>query len=169
MVGIWDMLILAFVAAVAVGDAIWRKIPTNFVVSAAVIGLGWHAFHGNALGSLAGCGLGFAIGLALFYLGAIGGGDVKLLLALGALLGYQRWFVAMEVSVLVSAVVAATQVVRRGAVRVVIHNMGELACAFISGKFAPHPEINVRNAAMIRSPFGVAAAIGTCAALILRP
>ena len=164
----WNVWVLAFAVAAAVGDAVWRKIPNKFVLTGLLVGLVYNAFHHQFLSALIGCGLGFAVGLALFYFGAIGGGDVKLLMALGALLGYHSWIVAMEVSILTAGLIAAVQVFRRRAARQVVHNMGEIARELMLARFKPHPVINVGNAAMIRAPFGVAAAVGTFAALLVK-
>jgi prepilin peptidase CpaA len=164
----WDVWVMAFAVAAAVGDALWRKIPNKLVLAGLLVGLAYNAFHHQFLSALIGCGLGFVVGLALFYVGAIGGGDVKLLMALGALLGYHRWFTAMEFSILTAALIAAAQVFRRHAARQVIHNMGEIARELTLARFGAHPVINVRNAAMIRAPFGVAAAVGTCVALLVK-
>ena len=136
------------------------------MVAGLLVGLAYHALHHQFLSALIGLGLGFAVGLALFYFGAIGGGDVKLLMALGALLGYHRWFTAMEFSILTAALIAAVQVFRRRAARQVVHNMGEIARELM--RFRPHEVINVGNAAMIRAPFGVAAAVGTFVALLVK-
>ena len=48
--------------------------------------LGWHPVGWT--GILLGCGLAFGVSFALFALGGLGGGDVKLLTALGATLGW---------------------------------------------------------------------------------
>jgi prepilin peptidase CpaA len=164
----WDIWILGFAVAVGVGDVLWRKIPNKFALAGLIVGVTYNFLHGRVLSALVGCGMGFAVGLALFYLGAVGGGDVKLLMALGALLGYQRWIVAMEVAILAAALMAAFQVFRRRAARKVIGNMGEISRELMRARFGPHPVINVRNAAAIRAPFGVAAAVGTCAALLVK-
>jgi Flp pilus assembly protein protease CpaA len=164
----WDVFVLAFAVAVGVGDALWRKIPTKFALAGLIVGLAYHAWNRQLLSALIGCGLGFVAGLALFHVGAIAGGDAKLLMALGALLGYHRWFIAMEISVLMAALLAVFQICRRRAARKVVNNMGEILREFMMLRFGAHPDINVRNAAMIRSPFGVAAAVGTFAALVMR-
>jgi prepilin peptidase CpaA len=81
---------LALLAAAVVYDLKSREIPdwislalAAWAVLAAALGLhaaGW-------LGAAAGLALGFALTAPLFYLGGLGGGDVKLIAALGAALG----------------------------------------------------------------------------------
>lgn len=164
----WNLIVLAFATTAAIGDAAWRKIPAGFATAGVVTGLVYSAFHGFLGTAFAACVLGFAVGLALFHLGAIGGGDVKLLMALGALLGFQKWALAMEVAVVVAAVIAIVQVIRRNAGRAVLRNMREIASGLWGMRFQEHPVVNVRNAAMVRAPFGVAAAIGTWAALLVK-
>jgi prepilin peptidase CpaA len=168
LVGVWNSFVLAFVAAAAIADLHWRKIPRSFSIVGLIVGLGYHAIHGTVLSALAAATLGFLIGLALFRIGAIGGGDVKLLVALGALLGLQRWVLATEIAILAAALMGITQALYRHALGRVIANMGKIAVNLATFGLQPHPEINVRNPAMIRAPFGVAAAVGTFVALMLR-
>ena len=79
------------VAAIAcVTDIRTRKIPNLLTVSAAGIGGLFHFATTSWVGlgwSVAGCAVGLAMFLPFFLLRGIGGGDVKLLAALGAWLG----------------------------------------------------------------------------------
>jgi prepilin peptidase CpaA len=85
----------AFVLIAAVCDLRKRIIPDwvsillgVWAVAALVLGLqeaGW-------LSVLGGCVVAFLLGLLLFALGGLGGGDVKLLTALGAALGFLNFF-----------------------------------------------------------------------------
>lgn len=70
-----------------------RTIPDSVSVALVALGLaatafGWHAPTWAQCGI--GLGVGFAIGAALFYLGAMGGGDAKLCAGLGAVCGWPR-------------------------------------------------------------------------------
>jgi prepilin peptidase CpaA len=73
----------------SVGDVGWRRVPNWLTVSGAAAGLacasagGW---RGLALGA-AGVALGFLILMPFHWCHAMGGGDVKLMAAFGALLG----------------------------------------------------------------------------------
>ena len=165
---IWKAFVLSFATAAAVGDVYWRRIPAWFSVFGALIGFGYYGWRGSFLPSLGAAGIGFAVGLALFHLGAIGGGDVKLLTAMGALLGLSKWTLAMELAVIAAGLIACCQIIHRGAVRQVLNNINLVLAGLWSNGFQPHPEVHVKNAAMIRAPFGVAAAVGTAAALIVR-
>lgn len=164
----WTAFIIAFVVTAAVSDLWVRKIPRALTLVGVVVGLAFHALRGGFVSSLIAMLIGFGVGLSFFWLGAIGGGDVKLITALGALLGVSRWLTAMEVTILVAALIALLQIIRRGAVRQTGSNILELLRSFRHDGIGEHAQINVRNAAMIRSPFGVSAAIGTILALAVR-
>jgi prepilin peptidase CpaA len=163
---IWHNAVIAFAVAAAAGDVWSRKIPRWFTVAGFFAGLLFHWRYGGLVDSLEAAFLAFVIGIFFFSIGAIGGGDVKLITALGAMLGLHPWMMAMQVAVLAAAVMAVIQVVRRGAVRRTVHNMGSILHNVATRGFTAHPEVNVRNPMTIRSPFGVAAAIGVIAAVI---
>jgi len=67
-----------------------RRIPNWLTVSAAILGLAFHVGTNGVTGlwfSLGGFGVGFGILLVLWLIGGGGGGDVKLMGAVGAWLG----------------------------------------------------------------------------------
>jgi prepilin peptidase CpaA len=176
---IWNAVVVAFAITAAAGDARWRKIPRSLTTAGILAGLVFHAVHGTAAmggflrggipefgSAAAACLMGFAIGLTLFQLGAIGGGDVKLIMALGAMLGFGRWLFAMEIAILAAAAIALVQALRRGLLKQTLANIADTFRWLLSKGLKPHPAINVSNAAMLRAPFGIAAALGTLAAVI---
>jgi prepilin peptidase CpaA len=94
-IGAWDEGIAVLAGLIACGiDLKWRKIPNWLTLTTLVIGLGGHAFSGfwGGLGALGGSLTGLALLVIPFITGGIGGGDLKLLMALGALLGAVRVF-----------------------------------------------------------------------------
>jgi prepilin peptidase CpaA len=170
---IWNAVVVTFVLTAATGDARWRKIPRAFTTAGLVAGLGYHIYRGFSHGvwtdfasSAVACIMGFAIGLTFFQLGAIGGGDVKLITALGAMLGLKQWLFAMEVAILAAAAIALVQALRRGLLRQTFVNIIATFRWVLARGAQAHPVINVGNSAMLRAPFGVAAAVGTLAAII---
>jgi prepilin peptidase CpaA len=134
-------------------------------VAGFVGGLGYHALYGGIVASLAAAFIGFAAGLALFQLGAIGGGDVKLVTALGAMLGFPHWVFAMELAVFTAAAIALVQAAIHGRLRQTLANVAALGRWLVSSGGRKHPAIDVANPAMLRAPFGAAAALGTIVAL----
>lgn len=163
----WTAFIIAFVITAAAADLRWRKIPRVLTVPAFIVGLSYHAFRGDLKTALMASLIGFAASTLLFALGAIGGGDVKLVTALGAMLGLQPWSRAMFYSILIAAAVGLVQVALRGRLILTLYNLLDILKGLAHG-LRPHPVVNVKNEAMIRSPFGVAAAIGTLLVVVPR-
>jgi prepilin peptidase CpaA len=164
----WDSFVLAFAFTVAVADLFWRTIPRNLVLLGFFSGLTYHAFRGGFLSALAAAGLGFVLGLGFYELRAIGGGDVKLITALGAMLGFTHWLVALEVAITIAGLLALVGVIRRGVLLQTFRNMGRLLKHFFTNGLRPHPEIQVNNTTLVRIPFGVAAALGTLSTFIIK-
>jgi prepilin peptidase CpaA len=131
-------------------------------------GLAYHIFFGGFWLALATAGLAFALGLGLYELRAIGGGDVKLVTALGGMLGFQSWTYAVEIAIAVAGVMALVGVIRRRVLWQTVRNLGRLIKHFAVNGFTPHPEIQLQNEGLVRIPFGVAAAAGTVCAVVLR-
>jgi prepilin peptidase CpaA len=162
----WESFIIAFAITVAVGDLLWRKIPRQFTMAAFVAGLTFHAIYGGFLSALLASFVAAVIAIVFFRVGAIGGGDVKLIICLGAILGLRNWIVAMNVAVLCAGAIALLQVARRRRIIQTGKNIVELLRAFKAHGLRPHPQINVHNPLSIRAPFAVAAALGTIFAVV---
>jgi len=86
-------LALAILVVAAIGDLWKRRIPNALpllllILAVAACALSWHdiGWFSFAIGMI----LAFVVGLAGFGLGMLGGGDVKLMAALGAVLGMER-------------------------------------------------------------------------------
>ena len=160
-----EFLVAAFLVPIAINDALWRSVPKIYTVTAAAAGLLFHAVYGGFGSALFAMIAGFVVGMIFYGLGAIGGGDVKVIAAVGALLGWNNWLVAMEVAIFAAALVALAQVLYRGALLQTLRNMGVLVMSWAHGGI--HPVINVKNPKAIRSPFAVSAAVGAFVALLL--
>jgi len=98
---------LGFVAALT--DVRTRTIPNWISVSLALFGLGWNAWQAGLPGLAAaslGCLAGFGIFLVFYLLGAMGGGDIKLMAALGAVLAVPALFEAAVWTAILGAILA---------------------------------------------------------------
>lgn len=155
------MLIIAFVLTAAAGDIRWRKIPRQFTTAGLVAGLLFHLIFGGFWFAAIGAFLAFAIGLTLFQMGAIGGGDVKLVVALGAMLSLKPWLFAMELAIMTAGIIALVQAIVQRRLLQTLRNIAISLRWLATSGMKAHPVINVNNPTMLRAPFGVAAAIGT--------
>lgn len=122
---------LPFLAAAFATDLRSMKIPNLITVSALASGL---LLQGLLLGlpglgqALAGALTGFAILLAMYFMGAVGAGDVKLFAAIGAWSGMFFSFQVVIYSVLFGAVIGWMIVLwRREAMRTVRRILGKTA------------------------------------------
>jgi prepilin peptidase CpaA len=107
---------LGFLVAAAIADLRQREIPDLISVALVVwavtaTALGWSG-HGW-LSLTAGLGLGLTIGLVLFWLGGFGGGDAKILAALGATLGARDLFAVLFYVAIAGGALAVVALVRR--------------------------------------------------------
>jgi prepilin peptidase CpaA len=121
---------LALTALAAVIDARSRRIP-NWVtftmilsgLAIAISGLGivstWQA--------LGGMGVGFGLTIILFAVGALGGGDVKLLAGIGAWLGPEAALKVFVLEAIIGAIIVITQALAQGRFRKLLRNSAVLA------------------------------------------
>jgi prepilin peptidase CpaA len=88
---VWIAILVGLAATV---DDLARRQIANWIPAAALAGgFGWQIGRDGWMGAvhaLAGAAAGFAVFLAFYLLGGMGGGDVKLMAGFGALLGTGR-------------------------------------------------------------------------------
>jgi prepilin peptidase CpaA len=161
----------ALVVTAAVYDLRSRRIPNWLNLAGVIAGLGLNAWHGGLEGlRLAGVGLvaAFAINLLLYIIHALGAGDVKLLAAVGAMLGFERWVWVYIFIALAGGVLGVVVVVIRGRVRKTFWNVMFLAgeLARFRAPYLRQEELDVKSEKALRLPRGVSIAVGTLAYLV---
>jgi prepilin peptidase CpaA len=89
-----QLCIAMLIGVVASLEDLTRRAISNWIPAAALAaGLMWLTFfHGwrGALSSIAGAAVGFVLFFVVYWLGGRGGGDVKLMAGLGAVVGVER-------------------------------------------------------------------------------
>lgn len=107
---LWVAIAAMALLGVAVwSDLRWRIIPDTVPLLLIALGLAaaWLGWQPNSmLQVLLGLAAGLLVGAALFYLGAMGGGDAKLCAALGALGGLQQWLEVLFATALAGGLLA---------------------------------------------------------------
>lgn len=156
------------VVAAAWTDLRWRRIPNRITVAALLAGAGLAAAVGpGALlsGSLA-AGLTFAVGLALFAAGVLGGGDVKLATAAAMFLGLERLPEAVMLAALAGGVLAVTEAVRRGILIPVLLDSRDVVVSWVTAGRSGQAH-SLSSAGRVSVPYGVAIALGAVGAWVL--
>ena len=160
----------AFAACtVATGwDLAVRRIPNWLTVTTACIGFGirlsLNGFSGLGEGVL-GLLAGFSIFAPFYAVRWMGAGDVKLLMAVGACIGWRLVILAGLLSLLIGSVVALVFLMVRGGLLGYLHRYGVMAkFLLMAGRFAYIPPAS-DDMASIRFPYALAIALGTLAAI----
>jgi len=136
--------LLALVGAAACMDLRSRRIPNLLTASGLCTALVLHGFGGAAAvaGGLLGAALALLLALPLFAAGGMGGGDTKLLVAVGGFLGPQRLMVAVLVAALAGGVMALGLAWRRRTLLPVLLRTVELARHHATlGRAGPRPTL----------------------------
>jgi prepilin peptidase CpaA len=160
----------ALVLAAAVWDIRTRRIPNFLTYPAVLLGFVFPLVRGNpaallpaALGLLAG----FLLLLVPYLLRAMGAGDLKLMAALGALLGPRAIFSVFLYSTIAGGLVALMVLAFRGELWMGLRSLGRLLAGLARGSLAPGSGSEKSRWVPIgKIPYGVAIAMGTVFALI---
>ncbi len=164
---IYGVLIL-LVAFAAIFDLRFRRIPNWLNLSGLILGFGLNALFFHTHGALAaaqGMLLATAVYLPLYLLRGMGAGDVKLMAAVGALVGPANWFVIFVATALVGGAAAAVFAFLKGRFTETCCNVVFLIKDLVHLR-APHrtnPKMDFRNPASLRMPHGVLIALGSLA------
>jgi prepilin peptidase CpaA len=146
----------------------WLTLPAIAAGLAINFALGGFDAAGAAGPSLVSSLMGFALGFAIFFvayaLGGVGGGDVKLIGAVGAILGYPFIVSAIFWSALVGAFLALAALIWRGRL---VRGLAVTARAVLTLRTAAAREGESAEDARIRIPYGAAIAFGSAWAWVL--
>ena len=169
----WAYGFLAVVLiASAVADVRSGKIYNALTYPAIAVGLVVHTYLGGLgggpgqlglVGSAAGLATGFVPMLAAWLAGGVGGGDAKLMAAVGALTGWQFTLSALFYGLIVTAVLAIIVIVHKRIARRTLGRVWRfIVLAFVFRKPAADPAA----ADSPRVPMGLAFCIGSGLALV---
>jgi len=149
------------VGAAGLTDLRSRRIPNGLTLGILVCALVLRAVEG--LGPLAigvgGAALGLAIAVVLFGLGALGGGDGKLLIGVGAFLGYEDFVSALLLIGVLGGLLGLVEAVRRGVFLPAALNAAGMIRRWVTlGRSGVTRTLDSPGAVAV--PYGVAIALG---------
>lgn len=165
-----EVVLLGLVIAAAVYDVRYRRIPNWLTLLGVLAGLtlnAWLVSDGQPwlglLFSLKGLALGFGFYFFLYMLHAMGAGDVKLMAAVGALVGWENWFGIFLVTAILGGITGAIMVLVRKRVKHTFFNMSFIVSELKSGRSAHlgREELDVKSSKAMRQPHGAIIALGT--------
>jgi prepilin peptidase CpaA len=175
-----EALLLAIVLAAAVYDVRFRRIPNWLNVTGVVLGLALNSFlyqgiSPNVFGfaglffALKGLGLAFVVYVFLYALRAMGAGDVKLMAAVGAIVGWENWFGIFIVTAIIGGIISLILVTMRGRLQKTLFNVGFIISEMKSGRpaYLKSEELDVRSKKALGLPHGAVIAVGCILFLVL--
>lgn len=163
-----EILFLSAAAAWATIGAVWdvisRRVPNLLSYSGLLAGillrswlLGWHGLA-TALG---GAALGGGIFLLLYLVKGMGAGDVKLMAAVGSLVGVPAVFQVMLACALAGGIMALSVTLYRSTAGKTFRNVWELLRFHAAHGPQVHPTLNLDNPQTTRLPYALAIAAGS--------
>lgn len=157
------VLVLAVVLAAVAGGLDWRtrRIPNWLTIPGLLVGIGMNAVASGwqgAKASLLGALLGLGLLLPFVLIRSLGGGDWKLVGALGAFLGPGPLLTVLLGAVFVAGAMALALIIYKRRVGQALRNIGRMLAALFSLRL-PGPELTLDNPESLKVPFGVAVAL----------
>lgn len=171
-----ELILLPLVIGAAVYDMRYRRIPNWLNVTGAVLGLAMNAWliadgrpWPGLLFSLKGLGIAFGVYFVLYALRAMGAGDVKLMAAVGALVGWEDWLGIFILTAVIGGISALALALARGRLKNTLFNVGFILSEFKSGRpaYLKHEELDVKSSKALRQPHGAVIAVATIGYLVL--
>lgn len=151
-------------------DVRTRRIPNLLTFGAALAGVAVHALMAGSGGALTAAG-GWLAGVLLFMpffaLGGMGGGDVKLLAALGAWLGPQEALWLAVYTGIAGGVMGLIVAVGQGYLRTAVRNVFSVFSFWATSGIRPVPGLTLESAKTPRLAYAIPILAGTVVTLWL--
>ncbi|HUJ80564.1 MAG TPA: A24 family peptidase [Candidatus Acidoferrales bacterium] len=117
---------------------------------------GWHGMSAGLLGALLGGGVLFLPFLAR----GIGGGDVKLMAAVGAWAGMEHALVLILATAIAGGVLAAGYIILRQRAGDMVWRVANVIRFHLVSGIEPHPALHAQTSELMRFPYSLAIAAG---------
>lgn len=164
--------LVLLVLTAAFWDLRWRKIPNWLVLSGLIVGFALNGFlfewQGVKLAAL-GLGIAFAVYFPLYLIRAMGAGDVKLMMAIGSLVGWAAWLFIFIFTGVIGGVIAIAVLLLRRRTKQTLWNVGFLLHRLMrfQAPYVANEELDVRSGKGMRLPHAASIAAGTLVFLLI--
>ncbi len=158
------IVLAALVLCAALFDLRIRRIPNWLCAAGFLCGFACQTVREAAFGA----GIALLIYVPLFALRAVGGGDVKLMAAVGSIAGPKGWIAIFLITAILGGLIALVLIVLKGRAARTFRNIG-LVVTELAHLRAPHrvePELDVSSGRGIGLPHGCTIALGTLVYLV---
>lgn len=159
MTGYQTAALAALVTLAGVWDWRARRIPNWLTVAGLLAGVAL-----NSPGSAAkGFGIALLVYVPLYALRAVGGGDLKLMAAMGALVGPEVWLVLFVLQAVLGGVAALVLVIAKGRLRQTFSNIGHIlrSAPRAEAPYERRPELDIADEGAITMPRGTVIMVAT--------
>jgi prepilin peptidase CpaA len=167
----YQVMLAILVIMAAAFDVRYRRIPNWLVCTGLIWGVGMNLFlfgSGGLKLSVVGIGVAFLIYFPLFALRGMGAGDVKLMMAIGALVGPTNWLAIFFFTGILGGVAAVAVLLWRKRLRQTVYRsffiLGELLR--FRAPYVTNAELDVNSKQAVTMPHGATIAAGVAAFLI---
>jgi prepilin peptidase CpaA len=173
MPGLLKAILLSTVMLAAVFDLRYRRIPNWLNLAALTLGTGANIalfhFHGLLLSSL-GLGCALLIYVPLYLVRGMGAGDVKLMAAIGSIVGPGNWLGIFIATALLGGLVSLIYVAFRRRVHQTFLNLAFVVAELghLRVPAAQDARVDVRDPSALRMPHGAVIAAATGVFLLFR-
>jgi prepilin peptidase CpaA len=162
------IIALSLVLIAGVTDIKTRRIPNWLVLAGLCLGIALNSFLFEWAGlksSLYGAGLAFGIYFIFYALRAMGAGDVKLMAAIGAIVGPRLWLIIFFFTAIIGGVIALVLLLAKGRVKRTLLNVSIMLhqLAHFHPPYQATEELDVRSGKALRLAHGATIALGTIA------
>ena len=163
-----DVVVFVLIGICGITDLRTGKIYNKVTYPAILLGLSWNVWMPDALGwwsRIEGFALAAVLMGALTLMGGMGGGDAKLLAAIGALKGYPFILDVLFYSFLVGGVIALAIAIWQRRFLRILGNVWRMLLAILI--YRSKPETAEDETGSYKIPFGLAICLGTLWAQLL--
>lgn len=160
-------VLLVVTIAAAIFDVRYRRIPNWVSVAGALVGIGLNTFLADSASgawfALKGLMTGFGVYFIMYLLRAMGAGDVKLMGAVGAIVGAQNWFGIFVITSILGGIMALILVVAKKRFGKTMFNVSYILSEMGKGRpaYLSKEELDVKSPKAVGLPHGAVIAVGS--------